>query len=146
MLEIDHVVVGTRNQTGDDPRDRGDSEEGFYTVEGDLLTMVNVDGVPLRNAAGEKSPRASLTAPRRARLLRDSCWRAGEMSGTATTRSDLAGRFITRARAGREALGDDPRNVAGRLKRREWLKENGSDFNRPAELWAVGVGVTEMRS
>jgi hypothetical protein len=31
----------------------------------------------------------------------------------------------------RLAPGDDPRKVASRLKRREWLKESGSDFNRP---------------
>jgi hypothetical protein len=52
--EIHHVVVGTRNPNGDDPRDMGDSEEGFYTVSDGLLTMVNVDGAPLRNAAGER--------------------------------------------------------------------------------------------
>jgi hypothetical protein len=28
----------------------------------------------------------------------------------------------------RLAPGDDPRKVASRLKRREWLKESGSDF------------------
>jgi hypothetical protein len=52
--EIHHVVVGTRNPSGDDPLDKGDSEEGWYTVEDGLLTMVTVDGVALRNGAGER--------------------------------------------------------------------------------------------
>jgi hypothetical protein len=54
MLEIHHVVVATRNPSGDDPLDRGDSEEGWYTVDAGLVTMVTVDGVPLRAANGER--------------------------------------------------------------------------------------------
>lgn len=79
MLEIHHVVVGTRNPTSGDPRDAGDSQEGWYTVEGGLLTMVTVDGVPLRNGAGERITARVTdgTAPRTiaARLVL-SRWRA----------------------------------------------------------------------
>jgi hypothetical protein len=53
-MDIHHVVVATRNPTGDDPRDNGDSEEGFYQVEGNFLTMVDVDGAALRNRFGER--------------------------------------------------------------------------------------------
>jgi hypothetical protein len=64
--EIHHVVVGTRNPSGDDPRDMGDSQEGWYTVSDGLLTLVNVDGVALRNGAGERLTAriADGTAPR----------------------------------------------------------------------------------
>jgi hypothetical protein len=54
MLEIHHVVVGTRNPTSGDPRDKGDSEEGWYTSDAGLVTMVTVDGVPLRASNGER--------------------------------------------------------------------------------------------
>jgi hypothetical protein len=54
MPEIKHVIVATRNPTGDDPRDKGASEEGFYTVDAGLLTMVTVGGAPLRAANGER--------------------------------------------------------------------------------------------
>jgi hypothetical protein len=53
MPKIEHIVVATRNP-GEDPRDKGAAEEGFYTVEGDTLTMVTVDGTPLRSADGHR--------------------------------------------------------------------------------------------
>jgi len=49
---IKQVTVITSNPSGND---LGSCEVGFYTLEGDLLTMVDGDGVPMRNAnTGEK--------------------------------------------------------------------------------------------
>ena len=53
LPEIKHVVVITRNPSGAEG-DFGASEEGFYTVDGGLLTMTDSEGAPLRAANGER--------------------------------------------------------------------------------------------
>jgi hypothetical protein len=52
-MDIRQVTVITANPGGSD--DVGSCEVGYYTIEGDLLTMVDSEGVPLRNSnSGEK--------------------------------------------------------------------------------------------
>jgi len=53
MSDVRQVTVITRNPIGKD--DGGSCEEGWYTVDGDLLTMTDAEGVALRNPnTGEK--------------------------------------------------------------------------------------------
>jgi hypothetical protein len=53
MPEIKQVTVITSNPSGNDHV--GSCEIGHYTIEGDLLTMCDAEGVPLRNAnTGER--------------------------------------------------------------------------------------------
>ena len=46
MSEVQSVIVVTAKPTG--PGDPGQCEEGFYTVTGQLLTMTDREGRPLR--------------------------------------------------------------------------------------------------
>jgi hypothetical protein len=47
MSEVKSVIVVTAKPTG--PGDPGQCEEGFYTVTGQLLTMTDREGRPLRD-------------------------------------------------------------------------------------------------
>ena len=47
MSEIKSVIVTTAKPTG--PDDLGRCEEGFYMVANGILTMCDMDGVPLRD-------------------------------------------------------------------------------------------------
>jgi hypothetical protein len=53
MMQVRQVTVITSNPTENDRV--GSCEIGYYTIEGDLLTMVDSEGAPLRNAnTGER--------------------------------------------------------------------------------------------
>lgn len=47
------ITVTTRNPSGE-PGDLGSCESGFFTVDGDLLTVVDGSGIPIRKANGER--------------------------------------------------------------------------------------------
>jgi hypothetical protein len=64
MPEIKSVIVTTANPIG--RGDLGQCEEGFYVVEGDVLTMVTATGEPLRGVMGERIT-ARLTSGEEAR-------------------------------------------------------------------------------
>ncbi|MDA9437259.1 hypothetical protein [Bradyrhizobium sp. CCBAU 51627] len=51
--KIQEITVATRNPSGT-PGDMGSCEVGFFTVDGDLLTLVEGDGMPVRRANGER--------------------------------------------------------------------------------------------
>jgi hypothetical protein len=52
-MEIHQCTVIVANPSGSD--DVGRAAEGFYTIDGDTLTMCDSEGVPLRNAnTGER--------------------------------------------------------------------------------------------
>jgi hypothetical protein len=55
MPEIKSVIVITANPSGGRD-DLGSCEEGFYTLDGDVLTMVTATGQPLRGTFGERLP------------------------------------------------------------------------------------------
>jgi hypothetical protein len=50
---INEITVATRNPSGQ-PGDVGSCEVGFFTVDDDLLTLVEGDGMPVRDAGGER--------------------------------------------------------------------------------------------
>jgi hypothetical protein len=52
MPDVKEVTVTTRNPSG--PGDVGSCEVGHYKVDGDLLTLVDAGGVPLRTNSGER--------------------------------------------------------------------------------------------
>jgi hypothetical protein len=47
MSDVHQVTVITRNPLGED--DVGNCEIGFYTVDGDILTLTTAEGVALRD-------------------------------------------------------------------------------------------------
>lgn len=50
---INEITVATRNPSGA-PGDLGSCEVGFFTVDDDLLTLVEGDGMPVRATNGER--------------------------------------------------------------------------------------------
>lgn len=64
---INEITVATRRPSGA-PGDLGSCEIGFFTIDGDLLTLVEGDGVPIRTRNGERIT-ASLTAGESARKV-----------------------------------------------------------------------------
>jgi hypothetical protein len=52
MSEVKAVFVQTRPVQG--PQDLGQTFEGYYTRDGDTITLVHPDGVPLRRSRNEK--------------------------------------------------------------------------------------------
>lgn len=47
------VTVATRNPSGM-PGDLGSCEVGFFTLDDDLVTLVEGDGIPIRKSNGER--------------------------------------------------------------------------------------------
>ena len=50
---IQEITVTTRNPSGA-PGDLGSCEVGFFAVDGDVLTLVEGDGTPVRTKSGER--------------------------------------------------------------------------------------------
>lgn len=50
---LNEITVATRNPSGA-PGDFGSCEVGFFTVDDDLLTLVEGDGAPIRATNGER--------------------------------------------------------------------------------------------
>jgi hypothetical protein len=48
MPEIKSVIVATAHPIG--PNDTGQCAQGWYTLDGDVVTMCGSDGVPLRDS------------------------------------------------------------------------------------------------
>ena len=71
---IEEITVATRHPSGR-PGDLGSCEVGFFTIDNDLLSLVEADGTPVRKANGDRE-----TA-----LLR-----AGESARTVASRLILA--------------------------------------------------------
>lgn len=47
------ITVATRNPSGT-PGDLGSCEAGFFTLDDDLVTLVEGDGIPIRQSNGER--------------------------------------------------------------------------------------------
>jgi hypothetical protein len=47
------ITVTTRNPSGE-PGDLGSCEVGFFTLDDDLVTLVEGDGIPIRKSDGER--------------------------------------------------------------------------------------------